>query len=517
MDNSPIYSENEFEQNEDVDIINYEKQSSFRGKIIETEGEYLTVLNMDYNQIEKYDKNDGRVIKKWVKGKNEIKILNSVDIRIKDTEDWAEGIVLDINNYKVLIKYFSLDESNHIVEEWIDINSDRLADSGEYTKLDLNLNKLLSSNQFDASDPNFYKKDLMSDFLGMKRLFSEYKEKPDLLIEDEENEFLNLLHKNNFQIKEVSGDGNCLFRSISDQVYGTDKYHEMIREKCMDYLVILKEYFKPYIEGDFDEYIKEKRKDAVWGDDVEIEALSEMYARPIEIYMGSETPIKSFHEDKYKSNGISKINKNNITPIRLSYHRGNHYNSIIPLDNDKEKYDQYYNSLIKQEPGVYEDKTLSIAKTEEKEYRKAIQLSEESFRQKRVDKNLSEKILDIVKKNDSKLNLIINKEKSQSKIFEKMKKIKKDEEKKENVKNKIEEKNEEKHENIKDKIEEKDTNKEKEIANELEDARMETILKALNMGFEIEDINEALLIYQDNIDIEVVIEYITQKNKNENK
>lgn len=96
MDNSPIYSENEFEQNEDVDIINYEKQSSFRGKIIETEGEYLTVLNMDYNQIEKYDKNDGRVIKKWVKGKNEIKILNSVDIRIKDTEDWAEGIVLDI-------------------------------------------------------------------------------------------------------------------------------------------------------------------------------------------------------------------------------------------------------------------------------------------------------------------------------------------------------------------------------------------------------------------------------------
>ena len=358
---------------------------------------------------------------------------------------------------------------------------------------------------------------MMSDFLGMKRLFSEYKEKPDLLIEDEENEFLNLLHKNNFQIKEVSGDGNCLFRSISDQVYGTDKYHEMIREKCMDYLVILKEYFKPYIEGDFDEYIKEKRKDAVWGDDVEIEALSEMYARPIEIYMGSETPIKSFHEDKYKSNGISKINKNNITPIRLSYHRGNHYNSIIPLDNDKEKYDQYYNSLIKQEPGVYEDKTLSIAKTEEKEYRKAIQLSEESFRQKRVDKNLSEKILDIVKKNDSKLNLIINKEKSQSKIFEKMKKIKKDEEKKENVKNKIEEKNEEKHENIKDKIEEKDTNKEKEIANELEDARMETILKALNMGFEIEDINEALLIYQDNIDIEVVIEYITQKNKNENK
>ena len=183
----------------------------------------------------------------------------------------------------------------------------------------------------------------------------------------------------------------------------------------MDYLVILKEYFKPYIEGDFDEYIKEKRKDGVWGDDIEIEALSEMYARPIEIYMGSETPIKSFHEDKYNSNGISKINKHNITPIRLSYHRGNHYNSIVPLDYDKEKYDQYHNGLIKQEPGVYEDKTLSIAKAEEKEYRKAIQLSEESFRQKRVDKNLSEKILDIVKKNDSKLNLIMNKEKSQSK------------------------------------------------------------------------------------------------------
>ena len=36
-------------------------------------------------------------------------------------------------------------------------------------------------------------------------------------------------------------------------------------------------------------------QDGIWGDDVEIEALSEIYGRPIEIYSTSVKPIRTFH------------------------------------------------------------------------------------------------------------------------------------------------------------------------------------------------------------------------------
>ena len=91
-----------------------------------------------------------------------------------------------------------------------------------------------------------------------------------------------------------------MFRAVSDQVYGTDEPYQILREKCMDYLVILKRYFEPYIDEDFDSYIKRKRKDKVWGDDVELEALSEIYNRPIEIYKESNKPLKTFHEMNYE-------------------------------------------------------------------------------------------------------------------------------------------------------------------------------------------------------------------------
>ena len=71
----------------------------------------------------------------------------------------------------------------------------------------------------------------------------------------------------------------------------------------------------------------EKRKNQTWGDDVELEALSQIYGRPVEIYKGGNKPLKTFHENEYFSG--CKTNKNynySLMPIRLSYHKKNHYN-----------------------------------------------------------------------------------------------------------------------------------------------------------------------------------------------
>lgn len=39
--------------------------------------------------------------------------------------------------------------------------------------------------------------------------------------------------------------------------------------------------------------------DGVWGDDIELQALSEIYNRPIEIYAYNNEPMRTFHEEAY--------------------------------------------------------------------------------------------------------------------------------------------------------------------------------------------------------------------------
>ena len=69
-------------------------------------------------------------------------------------------------------------------------------------------------------------------------------------------------------IKLIEGDGNCLFRAVSDQIYGEEGFYGQIRRYCVEYLEIEEEFFKNYISGDFKEYCKRKRNDGVWGDDI---------------------------------------------------------------------------------------------------------------------------------------------------------------------------------------------------------------------------------------------------------
>nr|XP_009789379.1 PREDICTED: uncharacterized protein LOC104237015 isoform X3 [Nicotiana sylvestris] len=80
-----------------------------------------------------------------------------------------------------------------------------------------------------------------------------------------------------------------------------------------------RDHFSQFITEGFTSYCKRKRRDKVYGNNVEIQALSEMYNRPIHIYSYSNEPMNTFH-GSYNSDS---------PPIRLSYHHGNHYNSLV--------------------------------------------------------------------------------------------------------------------------------------------------------------------------------------------
>jgi len=64
------------------------------------------------------------------------------------------------------------------------------------------------------------------------------------------------------QINDVAGDGNCMFHSISVQAYGSMQPHSLIREKCMDYILANKDFFKDFVEEEkesIEQYVDRKR------------------------------------------------------------------------------------------------------------------------------------------------------------------------------------------------------------------------------------------------------------------
>ena len=171
-------------------------------------------------------------------------------------------------------------------------------------------------------------------------------------VEQLEEKFKKKLHNYNYILHIVPSDGNCLFSSISDQVYGTEKHNSIIREKCMDYIQKNAIYYSQFIEGgetQMSAYIERKRKNGIWGDNLEIQALSEIYKRPIEIYIDVNKPISSFSN---KNLGIKRF------PIKISYHGNKHYNSMVPSIKN-EKFALFKQELITTTPGVYETKFIN--------------------------------------------------------------------------------------------------------------------------------------------------------------
>jgi OTU-like cysteine protease len=156
-------------------------------------------------------------------------------------------------------------------------------------------------------------------------------------------QFLTCIKKRGFELIEQEGDGNCLFRAVSLQVYGSADSHSEVRERCMDYMAQNEEHFSNFIAATSDDelkipqasesmsafqaYVTRKRMKGVHGNHTEIQALSELFNRPVEVYTPGNNseqntklqPMNIFHEE-YKTADH---------PIRLSYHDGNHYNAII--------------------------------------------------------------------------------------------------------------------------------------------------------------------------------------------
>ena len=125
------------------------------------------------------------------------------------------------------------------------------------------------------------------------------------------------LNRYGLDIKEINGDGNCMFRAISDQISGAEDMHLELRNLSVDYMRDNSDDFQPFIEDDeeFNSYMQKMTNPGTWGGNLELQALSMALQVNINIHRLNE-PVWEI------------INFNDKRSIHLSYHDGDHYNSV---------------------------------------------------------------------------------------------------------------------------------------------------------------------------------------------
>jgi OTU domain-containing protein 3 len=134
----------------------------------------------------------------------------------------------------------------------------------------------------------------------------------------EELEFKNMLEALQLQIRHVDGDGNCMFRSIADQLTGSEQNHYEFRSKVVDYIEVEEEHFKLFMEDDesFDDYVCRMRQMSEWGGHQELYAASQSLSINIVVHQVG-APRFIIANEKYSKRDI-----------HISYHGECHYNSV---------------------------------------------------------------------------------------------------------------------------------------------------------------------------------------------
>jgi len=146
------------------------------------------------------------------------------------------------------------------------------------------------------------------------------------------------LRRQGWETRKVAGDGNCLFRAVSHQLFGTEEHHPTLRRLCMDYMENERAYFQPFVAvanaeeaylsvdsaDAFARYVERKRRHGVWGDEPEIQALCELFRVSAVVYGldDSERNLRVFQQYEMGIEGT----------VRLFYLGRCHYDSIVDVD-----------------------------------------------------------------------------------------------------------------------------------------------------------------------------------------
>ena len=93
------------------------------------------------------------------------------------------------------------------------------------------------------------------------------------------------LEERGLRENEVDGDGNCQFRAIADQLYGSPDRYAEVRTGIVEHLRSNSSRYSAFVPESYDAYIENMGRDGTWGDHVTLQAASNLYGLEIRVYI----------------------------------------------------------------------------------------------------------------------------------------------------------------------------------------------------------------------------------------
>ena len=125
----------------------------------------------------------------------------------------------------------------------------------------------------------------------------------------------------------MQGDGNCLFRSLCDQVDGTPHDHLFHRADVVRFMRNHRDDFEPFVEDDisFDAHLSRLARSGTYADNDSIVAFARRHNLTVVIHQLNQ-PLWQIHGG---AGGVA-----GEAEVHISYHNGNHYNSVRRIEGE---------------------------------------------------------------------------------------------------------------------------------------------------------------------------------------
>ncbi|PVD36855.1 hypothetical protein C0Q70_03845 [Pomacea canaliculata] len=148
---------------------------------------------------------------------------------------------------------------------------------------------------------------------------------------DDENfpSFATQLKKLGLQLRDIPGDGNCLFRALGDQLEGHSRNHFRHRQEVVQYMMEHRKDFEPFVEDDlpFDVHINNLKKLGTHAGNDAIVAFAKLHNVNIMIHQLGGKPLLI----QGQATGGA-----NIKQLHIAYHNFDHYSSVRRLNDNTE-------------------------------------------------------------------------------------------------------------------------------------------------------------------------------------
>jgi hypothetical protein len=153
--------------------------------------------------------------------------------------------------------------------------------------------------------------------LVVEQAVTKLQQGPDCLSEHQRLE--QRLARLNLVVQVSAGDGNCQFRSVSEQLYGTQEHHGFVRQRAVDHIRAHPDEYQAFLGEDFHYYTAGMAQIGTWGDELTLRAICDSFGVVVHV-VTSEQHNWYLRYNPLKSSSTAEVFLTYIAPI--------HYNSL---------------------------------------------------------------------------------------------------------------------------------------------------------------------------------------------